>query len=339
MITVRSITKSFGRVAALTDVSFDVPRGQVVGLLGSNGAGKTTTIRVITGAIPPDAGSVSIDGLDTVDESRGARARVGYLPESAPAYAEMAVDAYLAFRARLYGVTRRDLPRALDRVSDLCELREVRSRRVGQLSKGYRQRVGLAAALIHDPPVLILDEPGNALDPRQIRHTRALIRELGRTKAVLVSSHILPEVEQTCDRVVMMARGRVRVDADPRALLRERSARAPYMLECRPNSTETASSAPAAEHCRAAIHAMPDIGAVEIVPSLAEGWTTLRIAQPAGDDRDLREAILSRAMASGLVVRELTRERPSLERVFVELLEGGEALGPDIAALSKEPRP
>src|SRR5712671_529060 len=183
MIRVGSISKAFGRVQAVRRVSFEVPRGQVVGLLGANGAGKTTTIRMVTGFLPPDEGVITVEGFDTVRQSEQARRSLGYLPEAAPAYAEMAVEDYLDFRARLYSMRRAARKAGVERALGQCDLGSVRRRRVGQLSRGYRQRVGLAAAILHDPPVLVLDEPTSALDPRQIRHIRGLIRELAREKA------------------------------------------------------------------------------------------------------------------------------------------------------------
>ncbi len=318
MICLEHVSKSFGSTAAVRDVSFEVPRGQVVGLLGSNGAGKTTTIRMVTGFLPPDAGRVRIDGHDSIDASRAARARIGYLAESAPAYVEMSVAGYLAFRARLFRVERRKRPAAIDRVIAQCELNEVRRKRIGHLSKGYRQRVGLAAALVHDPAVLVLDEPGNALDPRQIRHTRSLIRELGRERAVLVSSHVLPEVEQTCDRVIMMAHGRVLAQGDPRTMVGERLGSATYVIECRTPTGTTP------EHVQQVLGAIPGVGSVEDANLLADGWCRARVVPRTTSDRstsDLREAIAAAVSHAGMIVRELHREAVTLERVFMEVIE------------------
>ncbi len=316
MISVRAVSKSFGGVQAVRGVTFDVARGEVVGLLGANGAGKTTTIRMITGFLPPDAGSVAIGGHDTMEQSLQARRCVGYLPESAPAYGEMAVEDYLDFRGRLYRMPRRGRRAAVGRAMELCDLADVSRRRVGQLSRGYRQRVGLAGALLHDPPVLILDEPTSALDPRQIRQTRSLVRELAREKAVLVSSHILPEVERTCDRVVIMARGAVRANASPTALLAGARADAPYIIEVRG----------AGEPIRwvAVLRAVPGIAAVqrEGQPG-SDGWAVFRVAAEPGRP-DLRESIALAAAAGGLNIRELRRESPGLERLFLDMIESDE---------------
>jgi ABC-2 type transport system ATP-binding protein len=231
MIHVQGVSKSFGGIRAVRNVTFEVARGEVVGLLGANGAGKSTTIRMVTGFVPADSGSISINGFDTLDAALSARRQVGYLPESAPSYAEMTTRDYLDFRGRLYGMPRPARRAAIDRSLARCDLADVARRRVGQLSRGYRQRVGLAAAIMHDPPVLVLDEPTSALDPRQIRHVRTLVRDLAKDKAVLVSSHILPEVEQTCDRIVVMARGRIRLNARPRELLAKHRASAPLVVQ------------------------------------------------------------------------------------------------------------
>jgi ABC-2 type transport system ATP-binding protein len=314
MISVRGVSKSFGRVHAVRDVSFEAPRGQVVGLLGANGAGKTTTIRMITGFVPPDRGTIAVAGHDTLDDSLAARRAIGYLPEAAPAYGEMTTRGYLDFRGRLYGLDRSERTAAIARVTDMCELREVRDRRVGQLSRGYRQRVGLAAAVLHNPPVLILDEPTSALDPRQIRQTRMVIRHLATERSVLVSSHILPEVEQTCDRVVIMSRGRVRADGRPAELLATARANAPYIIEARGGDGADVAKV---------LGDTPGVTSVE-TESRVEPWVTVRVAGGPGAG-DLREAISHQATRHGVVIRELRRQSPGLERLFMELIESDEA--------------
>ena len=209
MIHVEHLTKFYGDYAAVRDVSFDVDRGQVVGFLGPNGAGKSTTMRMLTGYITPTAGKASIDGKDVIWDPIAARRRVGYLPESCPLYTEMRVEEYLHFRGGLKGMTRKDTLSRTGFVMDRCWLRDVRRQLIGTLSKGYRQRVGLADALLANPAVLILDEPTVGLDPTQIRETRRLIKELGADHTVLLSTHILPEVEMTCDSVIIIYQGQV----------------------------------------------------------------------------------------------------------------------------------
>ncbi len=319
MISVSRVSKSFGRIRAVEDVSFEIPRGQVVGMLGANGAGKSTTIRMITGFVPPDSGHVRVNGHETITDSLAARQGIGYLPESAPAYPEMAVEDFLLFRARLYGVERGRRRARLDFALDRCELREVRQRRIGQLSKGFRQRVGLAAAIIHDPPVLILDEPTNALDPRQIRHTRALVRELASSKAVLVSSHVLPEVEQTCDRVVILSRGRLRADARPTDLLNQVRADAPYIAHIRGDEDSAMVSVLSIPGIARVVRDTPTPGRLPPPP----GATAIHITPKPGTP-DLREPISMALSAAGHAIIELRREAPGLERLFLELIESDE---------------
>lgn len=313
MIQVQGVSKSFGGIRAVRDVTFDVARGEVVGLLGANGAGKSTTIRIVTGFVPADSGSVSICGHDTLEAASQARGQVGYLPESAPSYAEMSTRDYLDFRGRLYGMGRAGRREAISRVVAQCDLGDVARRRVGQLSRGYRQRVGLAAAILSNPPVLVLDEPTSALDPKQIRQVRTLIRELAKDKAVLVSSHILPEVEQTCDRIVVMARGRVRLNAKPRELMAKHRALAPLAVQVRGEIGVA----------RAALAASSGVTAVEHVASVGK-WHTFSVRGTG----PLEEAVGAAAIKSGLGLRELTRAAPSLERIFLELIESDDEAAP-----------
>ncbi len=209
MIEVKNLTKMYGTFVAIKNVSFQARKGQILGFLGPNGAGKTTTMRIISGYMPATAGTVLVDDLDIFSQSLQARRRIGYLPENPPLYNEMRVEAYLRFAGKLRGIARGDIDGAVDHVVDVCGLKEVATRICGQLSKGYRQRVGLAGAIIHDPQVLILDEPTIGLDPRQIRDIRALIRDLGANRTIVLSTHILPEVSQICDKVVIINEGHV----------------------------------------------------------------------------------------------------------------------------------
>ncbi|HYB89813.1 MAG TPA: ATP-binding cassette domain-containing protein [Candidatus Binataceae bacterium] len=209
MIEVKNLTKLYGSFVAVSDVSFKAERGSILGFLGPNGAGKTTTMRVITGYMPATSGTVLVDGLDIFTQSLEARRRIGYLPENPPLYSDMRVEAYLRFVARLRGVPRAKMDEALDHAIQVCGLSGMAHRICGQLSKGYRQRVGLAQALIHDPPVLVLDEPTIGLDPRQIHEIRELIRKLSGDRTVVLSTHILPEVSQICDKVVIISDGHV----------------------------------------------------------------------------------------------------------------------------------
>jgi ABC-2 type transport system ATP-binding protein len=209
MIEVKNLTKVYGNFVAVKDVSFKAENGSILGFLGPNCAGKTTTMRIITGYMPATAGTVLIDGLDIFSQSLEARRKIGYLPENPPLYPDMRVEAYLRFVAKLRDVPRAKIQPALEHVLDVCGLKDMAHRICGQLSKGYRQRVGLAQALIHDPPVLVLDEPTIGLDPRQIHEIRGLIHNLSGNRTVVLSTHILPEVSQICDKVVIIADGRV----------------------------------------------------------------------------------------------------------------------------------
>jgi ABC-2 type transport system ATP-binding protein len=212
MIEVRNLTKRYGDVVAIRDISFTAATGQVLGFLGPNGAGKTTTMRVITGYMPATSGTVKVAGYDIFDDSFEVRKRIGYLPESPPLYNDMTVTAYLRFVGRIRGIPKAELGDSVDRVLRTCGLAEVTDRVIGHISKGYRQRVGLAQALIHSPGVLVLDEPTLGLDPRQIIEIRRLIQELAGERTVILSTHILPEVTQLCEKVVIINEGRIAIE-------------------------------------------------------------------------------------------------------------------------------
>lgn len=213
MIEIEGLSRRYGDRWAVRDVSFRVARGQIVGFLGPNGAGKTTTLRMLTGYLAPTAGTIRIGGIDALGHSIEARRRLGYMPEGVPLYREMRVSEYLGHRAALKGVDQ--VREAVDRSLDLAGVSDVRKRIIGQLSKGYRQRVGLAEALIADPPILILDEPTSGLDPNQVRQFRELIRGFRGDKTILLSTHIMSEVEAVCDRVIIIHQGRKVADLEP----------------------------------------------------------------------------------------------------------------------------
>jgi len=214
MIELRNVTKRYGAVEAVAGLSFRAPEGQIVGLLGQNGAGKTTTLNMLTGYLPPTSGQVLVDGMDMLAQPRECKRRIGYLPERPPLYDEMTVADYLRFVCQLKEVRRRAIPAHLTEVLDTCGLTEVQGRIIGHLSKGYRQRVGVAQALCGDPPVIVLDEPTVGLDPRQVVEIRELMRTLGRSHTVIFSSHMLPEIQQLCQRVVILHQGRLVREAD-----------------------------------------------------------------------------------------------------------------------------
>src|SRR6185369_8011417 len=209
MITVKELTKRYARTIAVDQISFEVAKGQIVGFLGPNGAGKTTTMRMLTCFLPPTAGSASVAGFDVLEQPLEVKKRVGYLPETPPIYPEMETSEYLKFVGKLKGLSGSEVQKRVDYVCDRCAIADVRNQLLGKLSKGYRQRVGLAQAIIHNPDVLILDEPTAGLDPKQINETRDLIKDLSGEHTIILSTHILPEVEQTCEQVIIINKGKL----------------------------------------------------------------------------------------------------------------------------------
>jgi ABC-2 type transport system ATP-binding protein len=247
MIKVRNLTKRYGDLTAIRDVTFSVARGEILGFLGPNGAGKTTTMRILTGFMPASGGTITVDGFDVFENSFEVRKRIGYLPENPPLYLDMTAEAYLRFVARIKGVPRAGLGEAADRAIERCGLTEVRHRLTGHLSKGFRQRVGLAQALIHDPPLLVLDEPTIGLDPRQIIEIRTLIRELAGERTVILSTHILPEVQQICEKVVILSGGRVALEERMESLLQRGLSLEDVFLQAISREAAPETAAPAAE--------------------------------------------------------------------------------------------
>jgi len=243
MIEVRELTKRYGDRVAVDSISFSAERGQILGFLGPNGAGKTTTMRMLTGFLPPSSGSARVAGFDVFSESSEVRRRIGYLPENPPLYADMTVRSYLGFVARLKGLKRGQVGAACERVMDRTGLAAVSGRLLGHLSKGFRQRVGLAQALVHDPEVLVLDEPTIGLDPRQIIEIRSLIKELAGERTVILSTHILPEVSQTCDKVVIINEGRIACEGTLADLTRDASLEEVFLRFIARDAAEEASVA------------------------------------------------------------------------------------------------
>jgi len=209
MITVKELTKRYARNTAVDHISFEVAKGQIVGFLGPNGAGKTTTMRILTCFMPPTSGAATVAGFDVLEQPMEVKKRIGYLPETPPLYPEMETAEYLKFVGQLKGLSGAELKKRIDYVCERCAIADVRNRLIGKLSKGYRQRVGLAQAIIHNPDVLVLDEPTAGLDPKQINETRDLIKDLAGSHTIILSTHILPEVEQTCEQVVIINKGKL----------------------------------------------------------------------------------------------------------------------------------
>ena len=220
MIEVQQLTKRYGPTLAVSDISFEAKTGEILGFLGPNGAGKTTTMRILTGYLPPSEGTARVAGYDVVTQPLEVKKRIGYLPELPPVYTDMTAAEYLSFVAKIKGVPRGDVKKRVNEISEKCAITNVRNRQIGKLSKGYRQRVGLAQALIHNPEVLVLDEPTAGLDPKQIIETRELIRGLAGQHTVILSTHILPEVSKTCERVVVINAGKVVAEGEPEELTR-----------------------------------------------------------------------------------------------------------------------
>lgn len=220
-IAVRNLVKMYGDTAAIDDISFDVKTGEILGFLGPNGAGKTTTMKIITCYMPPSSGSVEVDGMNTAEQSLDVRRKIGYLPEMNPLYLDMNVLDYLEYSAQLHGLRGGAVQHRIKEMVHACGLEDVRHKDIGEMSKGYRQRVGLAQSMIHDPEVLILDEPTSGLDPNQIAEIRALIKQLGRAKTVILSTHILSEVQATCDRVLIIHEGKIVANGSPAQLQQE----------------------------------------------------------------------------------------------------------------------
>src|SRR5438093_7684124 len=305
MIELQEIEKSYGETRALKGISFSISRGEVVGLLGPNGAGKTTAIKIMVGFLLPTAGSATVAGFDVVSHPLEVQERIGYLPENAPLYHDMLAQEFLDFMADMRGLDAGTRRRRLIKVVQECGIQQVLTRPIGQLSKGFRQRVGLAAAILHDPEILILDEPTTGLDPNQIVEVRQLIRRMGATKTVILSTHILSEVEATCDRVVSLIDGHVRADGALAEITRSRvqvavlSTRDPAQVREELGHLEGVVSADSSDR--------------------GDGFHAFRM-HLAGD-HEIGEAVADLARARGWRMRELKRDDRSLEQVFRELTE------------------
>ncbi|HUI41628.1 MAG TPA: ABC transporter ATP-binding protein [Terriglobia bacterium] len=306
MIEVEHLTKRYGPTHAVTDVSFRVETGEVLGFLGPNGAGKTTTMRVITGYLPPTEGTVRVSGFDVTEQPIEAKRRTGYLPESPPVYPDMTVAEYLSFAGRIKGVARRDLKKRVGEVSEKCAVADVQRRQIGRLSKGYRQRVGLAQALIHNPEVLVLDEPTAGLDPKQIIETRELIRNLAGQHTVVLSTHILPEVSKTCERVVVISGGKVVAVGKPDELTRRLQGFGTVLL--------TAEGP--ADQIKERIERVGGVNLVE-QREILEGRATFEVH--AGKDQDVRAELARAVVESQWKLLELRASGMSLEDIFLKL--------------------
>jgi ABC-2 type transport system ATP-binding protein len=305
VIDVQQITKNYGPTVALDKVNFTIQPGEVVGLLGPNGAGKTTMLKILTGYLPPTAGSARVANCDILDQSLELRRRIGYLPETNPLYEELAVYESLEWTARLRGMTRVDYAGAIRNVIEVCGLDTVVGRDIAHLSKGFRQRVGLAQAILHDPEILILDEPTSGLDPNQQQEVRELIQTLKQKKTVLLSTHILSEAQTTCDRVLIIHQGKIVADGTP-DLLREQMSKGHRLL------LELKAPAVAAQDT---LSRLPGADRVTVQKE-AEGRVVLLLES---SQADLREAVFEEASRNHWPILQMTPEQYSLEDVFREL--------------------
>jgi ABC-2 type transport system ATP-binding protein len=314
MIQVDNLTKDYGPFRAVDSVSFNVRKGEVLGFLGPNGAGKSTTMKILTCFLAPTGGTAKVAGLDVYEHSLEVRKRIGYLPEDTPLYRDMTVLEYLEFCAEVRGMPRDKRQSRIREVGGRCGLGDVPGKLIGELSKGYRQRVGLAQAMVHDPDIVILDEPTSGLDPNQIVEIRDLIREVGREKTVILSTHILPEVQATCSRMIIIAKGKVVADGTPDELrARERGARHRVVIEVPKNGTGPMRESEAASVIRDRLQAVDGVNRCDAAAG-EPGAVAFHVY--ATTTTDVRKEIFNAAVANKWTLLELGRESASLEDVF-----------------------
>jgi ABC-2 type transport system ATP-binding protein len=305
MIKVENLTKRYSGQTAIHNLNFEVGKGEIMGFLGPNGAGKSTTMRILSSFMPPTSGKASIAGFDIFEQSLQARAHLGYMPENVPLYNDMRVNEYLNYRAALKGVPRRRMTERIGDVKELCGLKDVEKKLIAALSKGYRQRVGLADALVHEPDLLILDEPTSGLDPNQIRQVRDLIKNLGKQHTILLSTHILPEVEMTCSRVIIINKGRIEACDTPENLLSRIRTAGGVLVEAKIGSDDGAEE-------------LKKISGVRDVAVTTDGdWKIFSLRVEA--EADVREEVFRLANARHWTLRELSLRKATLEDVFVEI--------------------
>jgi ABC-2 type transport system ATP-binding protein len=330
MIAARGLTKRYGPHRALDNASFEVKKGEIVGFLGPNGAGKSTTMKILTCYIAPSAGTAEIKGADIWDDPIGARASIGYLPESTPLYGEMLVAEYLEFMGEMRGLQKVGLRKAIRKVVEECNLASFYAQEIRTLSKGQKQRVGLAQALIHEPPILILDEPMSGLDPNQAVEIRDLIRQLGKERTVILSTHNLAEVQVTCQRVLIVSKGRIVADDTPQALTSRGRNRYTIVVKKPEKGYRDASA-------RDAFAKVRGVDAVRVLDA-EEGEVKLEVL-PTGKD-DLRAELFKAAVDGGLTLLELRQHAQNLEQIFRDLtLTGPEAADDDEEEEEEEAKP
>ena len=312
MIKIDNLVKYYGYFQALDGISFEVQKGEILGLLGPNGAGKTTTLRILTGYLDATAGNIDIGGYDVKADQLKVKQLIGYLPESAPLYSDMIVYDFLVFAGKVRKMDKDLILKRIDYLASVCGIKEVMSRNINELSKGFRQRVGLAYAILHDPAILILDEPTSGLDPNQIIEIRELIKELGKKKTVILSTHILPEVEATCDRVVIINRGRIVVDDTPAGLSSHSKGDSRVSLKIKTNDKD------------GTLNILKNMKGVKSISGDSDESDIIRGFSIVPDDGlDLREDIFKIVVENNLTLVEMKRETASLEDVFRQLTQGG----------------
>jgi len=300
MITVNGLTKRYAHTTAVDQISFEVQRGQIVGFLGPNGAGKTTTMRMLTCFLTPTGGTATVAGFDILEQPLEVKKRIGYLPETPPVYPEMRIDEYLTFVGQLKGLSGSDLRARVDYACERCAVADVRNKIIGKLSKGYRQRVGLAQAIIHNPDVLILDEPTAGLDPKQINETRDLIKSLAGDHTIILSTHILPEVSQTCEQVIIINKGKIVADETTEILQQKSGAENIIVVEFDKSIDKSL---------------LEQVQGVKKVQHLKEkSWKMF-----SDKNTDIRPSVFNFAVANQLTVLSLHKEEQSIEDVFQQL--------------------
>jgi ABC-2 type transport system ATP-binding protein len=322
MISADSLSKRFGNVRALDRVSFEVRRGEVVGFLGPNGAGKSTTMRILTCYISPTAGTAKVRGLDVFDNSLEVRQAIGYLPQRAPLYTDMNVLDYLQFAARMRGLTDEEFKRRLKKVVEVCGLATSLGKDISHLSHGYRQRVGLGQALIHDPPILILDEPTSDLDPNEKAEVLKYIKEIGKDRTILLSTHNLAEVEEACARAIIISKGRVAADG-PLDDIRARTGRVRYIVTIDEKRAEAGKKPPVAAEVE---EALAKIDGARNIRELPTDETAHKFELVGDQDSDLRAEIFRLVVAKSWTLLELRREAQTLDAVFRDLTKSDERL-------------
>ncbi|MBB26586.1 MAG: ABC transporter [Verrucomicrobiaceae bacterium] len=308
MIKVSNLSKKYVGKPAVDNISFNVESGEIVGFLGPNGAGKTTTIRMLTGYIPPTSGTALIGGYDIFLNSLIAKQKIGYMPENVPLYDDMRVREYLLFRAELKGLRGQDVRKHMNEALELCSIKDIKSQMISSLSKGFRQRVGLADALINKPPLLILDEPTNGLDPSQIRSFRELIKELAENHTILISTHILSEVELTCDRVLIINKGKMIGNNTPLELSEKIKSSTTISLELKSQDHDI----------RDTISNISGIKKVTLEKE-EDDWKFFRIRVDYGND--LREEIMNLGNKRNWLIREIHYQRSNLEDAYIEMIQ------------------